>query len=149
MHCFKQLSSKWFSATCLMSPEVSLDMQLVLFEISSFSCIHFHKCCNTKCYTFILTHQFPLPLPKGGKHANNPQLVEDQPMPQQRMSRKAREKIDILGMDFISGSSPFAIHDTTSRAAIRGISGKHDIKNSAYWNRRNPNQALKHSGQRK
>ncbi|XP_035772481.1 RNA-binding protein NOB1-like [Neolamprologus brichardi] len=37
-----------------------------------------------------------LPLPQGGKHSTNPHLVEDQRFPQQRLSRKARQKTDVF-----------------------------------------------------
>uniref|UniRef100_A0A8C6KN81 RNA-binding protein NOB1 n=1 Tax=Nothobranchius furzeri TaxID=105023 RepID=A0A8C6KN81_NOTFU len=58
-----------------------------------------------------------LPLPHGGKHANNPHLVEDQRFPQQRLSRKARQKTDVLDPDYVAGSSPFCQNDVYSRAA--------------------------------
>ncbi|CAB3406998.1 unnamed protein product [Caenorhabditis bovis] len=55
---------------------------------------------------------YSLPNPKGGKHAVNEKLFEDQPMPQMRM---AKVRADPLG------DGPFAMHDVTSRSAIRGI----------------------------
>ncbi|XP_027137032.1 RNA-binding protein NOB1 [Larimichthys crocea] len=58
-----------------------------------------------------------LPLPQGGKHGNNPQLVEDQRFPQQRLSRKARQKTDVFNPDYVAGSSPFCMNDIYSRAA--------------------------------
>uniref|UniRef100_UPI0037E70A4D RNA-binding protein NOB1 isoform X1 n=1 Tax=Semicossyphus pulcher TaxID=241346 RepID=UPI0037E70A4D len=58
-----------------------------------------------------------LPLPQGGKHGNNPQLVEDQRFPQQRLSRKARQKTDVFNPDYMAGSSPFCDNDIYSRAA--------------------------------
>ncbi|KAL8612402.1 hypothetical protein ACOMHN_008387 [Nucella lapillus] len=83
--------------------------------------------------------KFPLPQPKGGKHANNPVLFEDQPIAQNR-PRKSKGAVDVLGQDFVSTASPFSYHDCTSRAATIGISQKHDFRNSAYWNKRNPNE---------
>ncbi|XP_061564387.1 RNA-binding protein NOB1 isoform X2 [Cololabis saira] len=58
-----------------------------------------------------------LPLPQGGKHGNNPQLVEDQRFPQQRLSSKARQKTDVFDPDYVAGSSPFCQNDIYSRAA--------------------------------
>ncbi|XP_030270405.1 RNA-binding protein NOB1 [Sparus aurata] len=58
-----------------------------------------------------------LPLPQGGKHAQNPHLVEDQRFPQQRLSRKARQKTDVFNPDYVAGASPFCQNDIYSRAA--------------------------------
>nr|XP_033476000.1 RNA-binding protein NOB1 isoform X2 [Epinephelus lanceolatus] len=58
-----------------------------------------------------------LPLPQGGKHSSNPQLVEDQRFPQQRLSRKARQKTDVFNPDYVAGASPFCQNDVYSRAA--------------------------------
>ncbi|CAF89575.1 unnamed protein product, partial [Tetraodon nigroviridis] len=58
-----------------------------------------------------------LPLPQGGKHSNNPHLVEDQRFPQQRLSRKARQKTDVFSPDYLAGASPFCQNDVYSRAA--------------------------------
>ncbi|XP_070823485.1 RNA-binding protein NOB1 isoform X1 [Chaetodon trifascialis] len=61
--------------------------------------------------------RYSLPLPQGGKHSNNPQLVEDQHYPQQRLSRKARQKTDVFNPDYVAGASPFCQNDIYSRAA--------------------------------
>lgn len=64
-----------------------------------------------------------LPLPKGGKHSNNPVLVEDQPLPQQKACRKALlDKLAtgataITSSDYALRSNPFAVRDVDSRAA--------------------------------
>ncbi|XP_070764324.1 RNA-binding protein NOB1 isoform X2 [Enoplosus armatus] len=58
-----------------------------------------------------------LPQPQGGKHSNNPQLVEDQRFPQQRLSRKARQKTDVFNPDYVAGASPFCENDIYSRSA--------------------------------
>uniref|UniRef100_A0A3B4TVE9 RNA-binding protein NOB1 n=1 Tax=Seriola dumerili TaxID=41447 RepID=A0A3B4TVE9_SERDU len=58
-----------------------------------------------------------LPLPQGGKHGSNPQLVEDQRFPQQRLSQKARQKTDVFDPDYVAGASPFCQNDIYSRAA--------------------------------
>ncbi|ESO82889.1 hypothetical protein LOTGIDRAFT_211535 [Lottia gigantea] len=65
-----------------------------------------------------------LGMPRSGRHANNPYLVEDQPMPQQHPSRRSQVKLDPLSYDYIAGTSPFAINDVTSRAAQLGINNK-------------------------
>jgi RNA-binding protein NOB1 len=83
-------------------------------------------------------------MPKGGKHANNPILCEDQPVPQQRATKKSQQKIDVFDPDYIAGYSPFAVTDITSRAAQLGIrSGR-----TEHFNKRNPNERKKH-GRRK
>lgn len=47
--------------------------------------------------------KFSLPTIKGGKHSNNPRLVEDQPMPDQKPSRLAKMKNNPLNDDYIAG----------------------------------------------
>lgn len=64
-----------------------------------------------------LVFQHTLPLPQGGKHSTNPHLVEDQRFPQQRLSRKARQKTDVFNPDYVAGTSPFCENDIYSRAA--------------------------------
>lgn len=72
-----------------------------------------------KKWFFLKQHQ--LPLPRGGKHASNPVLVEDQPLPQQRAAKKKQQHMDVFDPDFVVGQSPFALNDITSRAAQLGI----------------------------
>lgn len=79
-----------------------------------------------------------LPLPRGGKHANNPQLVEDQRAPQQRLSRKARQKTDVFDPDYAAGASPFSLNDVYSRAANLHI---RDGRSGGGRRRANPNAA--------
>ncbi|KAM9410812.1 RNA-binding protein NOB1 [Pholidichthys leucotaenia] len=79
-----------------------------------------------------------LPLPRGGKHANNPHLVEDQRFPQQRLSRKARQKTDVFDPDYVAGSSPFIQNDIYSRAANLHI---RDGRQGSGRRRENPNAA--------
>ncbi|XP_037553667.1 RNA-binding protein NOB1 [Nematolebias whitei] len=81
-----------------------------------------------------------LPLPHGGKHANNPHLVEDQRFPQQRLSRKARQKTDVFDPDYTAGSSPFCENDIYSRAANLHI---RDGQSGGGRRRANPNAARK------
>uniref|UniRef100_G3Q011 RNA-binding protein NOB1 n=1 Tax=Gasterosteus aculeatus TaxID=69293 RepID=G3Q011_GASAC len=82
----------------------------------------------------------PLPRPQGGKHSNNPQLVEDQSFPQQRLSRKARQKTDVFDPDYAAGASPFSQNDIYSRAANLQI---RDGQQGGGRRRRNPNAAHK------
>jgi RNA-binding protein NOB1 len=49
--------------------------------------------------------KYPLPMPKGGKHANNPILVEDQPIPQQRPSKQAMIRNNPLNFEYVAGGS--------------------------------------------
>ncbi|XP_011642268.1 RNA-binding protein NOB1 [Pogonomyrmex barbatus] len=84
--------------------------------------------------------KFSLPMPKGGKHANNPILCEDQPMPDQRPSRLARIKNNPLDDDYIAGYSPFVMRDINSKSAMLGIRPDGVVK---YWMKRNPNESKK------
>lgn len=84
--------------------------------------------------------RFPLPMPKGGKHTNNPILCEDQPMPEQRPSRLARIKNNPLEDDYIAGYSPFVMRDINSKSAMLGIRPDGTVK---YWMKRNPNESRK------
>uniref|UniRef100_A0A3Q3W2F7 RNA-binding protein NOB1 n=1 Tax=Mola mola TaxID=94237 RepID=A0A3Q3W2F7_MOLML len=81
-----------------------------------------------------------LPLPQGGKHSNNPQLVEDQRFPQQRLSHKARQKTDVFDPDYVAGASPFCQNDIYSRAANLHI---RDGQCGGGRRRANPNSARK------
>lgn len=82
--------------------------------------------------------QHSLPLPQGGKHSNNPHLVEDQRFPQQRLSRKARQKTDAFSPDYVAGASPFCENDIYSRAANLRI---RDGQSGGGRKRANPNAA--------
>lgn len=65
--------------------------------------------------------KYALPLPKGGKHSQNPILCADQPFPQQRTTKKSKQKLDVFDPDYVAGYSPFAVTDITSRASQLGI----------------------------
>nr|XP_025040004.1 RNA-binding protein NOB1 [Pelodiscus sinensis] len=84
--------------------------------------------------------RYSLPTPQGGKHASNPHLSEDQHFPQQRLSRKARQKTNVFDPDYIAGVSPFAENDIYSRAAHLQI---RDAALGAGRRRMNPNAATK------
>ncbi|XP_058011545.1 RNA-binding protein NOB1 [Ahaetulla prasina] len=81
-----------------------------------------------------------MPAPQGGKHASNPHLTEDQRFPQQRLSRKARQKTNAFDPDYVAGVSPFAEHDIHSRAANLQI---RDAALGAGRRRLNPNMSRK------
>ncbi|XP_023646157.2 RNA-binding protein NOB1 isoform X1 [Paramormyrops kingsleyae] len=81
-----------------------------------------------------------LALPKGGKHSSNPHLVEDQRFPQQRLSRKARQKTDVFDPDYVASGSPFAENDIYSRAANLQL---RDSQCGGGRRRANPNAARK------
>ncbi|EGT53109.1 hypothetical protein CAEBREN_29313 [Caenorhabditis brenneri] len=78
---------------------------------------------------------YTLATPKGGKHAVNERLFEDQPMPHMRM---AKMQLDPLA------DGPFSVHDVTSRSAMLGV---RTINNRAKHSR-NRNEA-KRGGRRK
>lgn len=84
-------------------------------------------------------------MPKGGKHSNNPHLVEDQRFPQQRVSRKARQKTNVFDPDYVSGSSPFSQHDVYSRAANLQI---RDGEGGGGRRRTNPNESRNKFGKK-
>lgn len=82
--------------------------------------------------------KFSLPTIKGGKHSNNPHLVEDQPFPDQRPTRLAKTKTNPLNDDYIAGFSPFVMRDVTSKSAQLKIRPHSEVK---HWMRSNPNAA--------
>ncbi|XP_014253470.1 RNA-binding protein NOB1 [Cimex lectularius] len=84
--------------------------------------------------------KFPVPKFHGGKHSNNPILSEDQRVPQQRISKMARQKNNPLKDDYIACSSPFLMRDISSKSAILGVQRKVELKS---WMRRNPNEVTK------
>ncbi|KAJ4922272.1 hypothetical protein JOQ06_021616 [Pogonophryne albipinna] len=94
---------------------------------------------NTQMH-FSKNPKHSLPMPQGGKHGNNPQLVEDQRFPQQRLSRKARQKTNVFDPDFVTGASPFSQNDIYSRAANLQI---RDGQGGGGRRRANPNAAHK------
>ncbi|CAL1270955.1 unnamed protein product [Larinioides sclopetarius] len=88
--------------------------------------------------------RYSLPMPKGGKHAMNPILCEDQPIPHNRPCKKALQKIDVLDEDYVVRSSPFTLNDVNSRAAKLGIRA-----NRTYQTPRNPNANRRGTGNKK
>ncbi|XP_046917945.2 RNA-binding protein NOB1 [Dermatophagoides farinae] len=91
--------------------------------------------------------KYSLPMPRGGKHANNPILCEDQRIPQQRKSKAAVEEKKLLNMetiltdpDYLVRSNPFAINDVYSRASRMTPRQRKQI---------NPNETRKPTGNKK
>jgi len=95
--------------------------------------------------------KFSLPAPKGGKHAFNPSLYEDQQDAQQRLSKKAIQKSNPLDPDYISGSSPFSTKDVTSKSAMLGLKGGlgQAKPTGVHWAKKNPNSGSKNTGNKR
>jgi len=71
-----------------------------------------------------------IPMPKGGKHSNNPILVEDQPIPQHKSNSKEYKEKKLMSTTvledpaYVLRSNPFACHDVYSRASrLRTVNG--------------------------
>ncbi|XP_058669612.1 RNA-binding protein NOB1 [Ammospiza nelsoni] len=114
-------------------------LKKVAVSVSEDGSLHMHFSRNPK----VLNPRglrYPLPAPQGGKHANNPHLVEDQRFPQQRLSRKARQKTNVFDPDYLAGASPFAENDVHSRAAHLQL---RDAALGAGRRRLNPNAVTK------
>ncbi|XP_068883421.1 RNA-binding protein NOB1 [Aphelocoma coerulescens] len=114
-------------------------LKKVAVSVSDDGSLHMHFSRNPK----VLNPRglrYPLPAPQGGKHANNPHLVEDQRFPQQRLSRKARQKTNVFHPDYLAGASPFAENDVHSRAAHLHL---RDAALGAGRRRLNPNAVTK------
>jgi len=92
--------------------------------------------------------RFVLPAPKGGKHAVNPQLTEDQHITRMKASRLAGNKTDPLDPNYIAGTNPFAVRDVYSKSSMLGVKPRAQdsavvSKSECYWMKRNPNQVGK------
>ncbi|NXQ32809.1 NOB1 protein, partial [Alaudala cheleensis] len=114
-------------------------LKKVAVSVSEDGTLHMHFSRNPK----VLNPRglrYPLPAPQGGKHSNNPHLVEDQRFPQQRLSRKARQKTNVFDPDYLAGASPFAENDVHSRAAQLHL---RDAALGAGRRRLNPNAVTK------
>eukprot|EP00794_Sanderia_malayensis_P018759 gene18759-20650_t len=85
--------------------------------------------------------KYPLPLPKGGRNAENVILCEDQKQSRERLP-KSRDVANPLDLDYIARSSPFTQKDVTSKAFNKGL---HLNKNT----RKNPNEGRRTKSRRK
>lgn len=92
--------------------------------------------------------RYSLPTPKAGKHTNNPILVADQPIPQQRKSKLSIEEKKQLNCDkiltdpdYVNRLNPFAINDVYSRASRVNCNVRRVVVN--------PNETKRPTGNRK
>ena len=53
---------------------------------------------------------------QGGKYAKNPILTDMQPMPQQKISRKAMMRENPSAADFEAWGNPFSVNDVESKS---------------------------------
>ncbi|XP_077983472.1 RNA-binding protein NOB1-like [Glandiceps talaboti] len=127
--CFKvtKIMTKQFCPTC-----GNHTLRKIAVTVNEDGTEHYHISRRKQDTTRGL--KYTLPLPKGGKHSNNPVLVEDQPIPQNRSSKKSYQKTNAFDPDYVANMSPFATRDVTSRAALLGVSRI----NSGH--RKNPNE---------
>ncbi|XP_074056421.1 RNA-binding protein NOB1 isoform X2 [Macrotis lagotis] len=134
--CFKTTSdmTRVFCAHC-----GNRTLKKVAVTVNDDGSLHMHFSRNPKVLN-ARGLRYSLPAPKGGKHANNPHLTEDQRFPQQRLSRKARQKTNVFDPDYIAGVSPFVENDIYSRAATLQI---RDSALGAGRRRLNPNASTK------
>lgn len=93
----------------------------------------------------VFSIQYPLPVPKSGRHVHNPILAPDQQVTY-RERRQRENKVDPLDLDYVAMSSPFSVHDVTSRGARLAMSAGGRGKGGHY--QRNPN-SVRPKGQRK
>lgn len=96
---------------------------------------------STKRAINIRGTKYSLPKPKGGKHAVNPLLCEDQPQPHFRAAKKALEKLNVFDPDYVARVSPFLVNDLTSRASLLGRRGPSKFCETQPWMTKNPNAA--------
>lgn len=93
-----------------------------------------------------------IPRPKGGKHADDPVLAEDQRIPQHKASKMALTEKKIFNVksilcspEYSSLLSPFAINDVYTQSSKFRLTQKAVSLNS----RRNPNEVRPPTGNRK
>lgn len=96
--------------------------------------------------------RYSLPMPRGGKHSEDPILFEDQRIPQHRASKLAVTERKVLNCDTILSApdylvrdSPFAINDVYSKAS-RFSRNQRLVQ---FQTRRNPNQVPHPTGNKK
>ncbi|XP_067854160.1 RNA-binding protein NOB1 [Heptranchias perlo] len=134
--CFKTTTNmnKTFCPSC-----GNRTLKKVAVTVNEDGSLHMHFSQNPK----VLNSRglrYSLPLPHGGKHGSNPHLSEDQNFPQQRLSKKARQKTNVFDPDYTAGVSPFVENDIYSRAAHLNI---RDNRIGAGRRRMNPNAVTK------
>jgi len=132
--CFT-LTSSMTRLFCPKCGNKSLKRVAVYLDKNGKQCIYI----NAKRPLNLKGKKYSLPKPQGGKHAINPRLVEDQPMPHQRPSRLAKTKTNALDPDYTAGLSPFVTKDIYSKSAMLGFKGSVQKQ----WMKRNPNESNK------
>lgn len=132
--CFT-LTSNMTRIFCPKCGNKSLKRVAVYLDKNGKQCVYI----NAKRPLNLRGKKFSLPKPQGGKHAINPRLVEDQPMPHQRPSRLAKTKTNALDPDYVAKLSPFATKDVYSKSAMLGFKGS----SQKQWMKRNPNESNK------
>ncbi|KAF7491991.1 RNA-binding protein NOB1 [Sarcoptes scabiei] len=97
-------------------------LKKVAFTINQDGSVKIHI--NYKKPIRIRGTKYSIPLPRGGKHSNDPILCEDQKKPQQRITKSAIKEKNALNMqfiledpDYLARTNPFAINDVYSRAS--------------------------------
>lgn len=83
-----------------------------------------------------------MPLPKGGRHTEQPFLTEDQHFNKDRLPKNKNGKVNPLDPDYVSRVNPFAQNDVNSRAFHLNL----HVKNRQP---RNPNENRKKKTSRK
>lgn len=139
--CFKitTVMTKEFCPTC-----GNKTLQKISMSVDDNGMVHYHL--STRKQMTTRGMKYSLPAPRGGKHAKNPILCEDQLGPQQKPSKASKSGMNVFSSDYVANSSPFALKDTTSRAAMLGIHGN---RKDPFSSRRNPNESRKRQGRRK
>lgn len=132
--CFT-LTSSMTRLFCPKCGNKSLKRVAVYLDKDGKQCVYI----NTKRPLNLKGKKYSLPKPQGGKHAINPRLVEDQPMPHQRPSRLAKTKTNALDPDYTAGLSPFVTKDIYSKSAMLGFKGSVQKQ----WMKKNPNESNK------
>merc|ERR1712071_299355 len=93
-------------------------------------------------------------LPQSGKHAMNELTSRDTKLPSQRPSRKALARTQPLADGYLQADSPFAEHDVSSRAFVKGYRRNGPVQSMAPFGRwlgptKNPNEPKTSTSKRK
>ncbi|KAL1229816.1 RNA-binding protein [Trichinella spiralis] len=136
LRCFScfHMTSKMMKKFCPNCGNATLKRLAISVDENGCTVFHFSR----RKVISLRGSKFSIPAPKGGKHANNLILCEDQPVSQNRLSRKARQNLDVFHPDYIAGQSPFSLNDITSREkawwkeALADLLFTAKIKNSAF-----------------
>ena len=89
--------------------------------------------------------KYHTPAPEGGKHGQNPWVVEDQRFPLNQASKKSKLKNLPLDPDYVAKGTPFTTRDVSSRHFNAGI----HCGSRRQWMQKNPNENRPGTGNRK